>query len=82
MPFYEYTETQLAAMYLEANPGASKKKAEREAKKEYKRRHSEANPNLILDIHTLKDPTCGEAEFNLRTAANRRAAERRIGVAQ
>lgn len=80
MPFYEYTETALAEMYLEANPGASKSKAQREAKKEYRRRRSEAAPHLILDIHDLKDPTCGEAEYNLRRAANAQAAARRAGA--
>ena len=78
---YEYTKTQLKRLYLEANPGASESKARREAEKEYKRRNAEAKPHLILDIHSLKDPTCGEAEFNLRTAANRAAAAQRLGVA-
>lgn len=78
MPFYEYTETQLAKMYLEVHPGASASKARREARKEYKRRRSEAAPHLILDIHDLRDPTCGEAEFNLRQERNRAAAARRV----
>lgn len=81
MPETDYTLAELENLYREANPGAPRSEVRREAKAEFRRR-SEAAPHLILDIHTLKDPTCGEAEFNLRTAANRRAAERRIGVAQ
>ena len=51
------------------------------AAKEQYRLYSEANPHLILDIHSLKDPTCGDAVHAIATDTNQRAAARRLGVA-
>lgn len=73
----DYTLADWERAYREAYPDWSRREI-RIAAKEDHRRYSEAAPHLILDIHTLKDPTCGEAEYNLRAQANRVAAARRV----
>lgn len=70
----DYSITRLQELYLEANPGASRSKARREAQK--KQRELTANPGRVLGI--FADPTPADA---IRNLTNDRAAARRLGLA-
>lgn len=76
----DYTLADFERAYRDAYPDWSRGDIRRAAKADF-RLYSEAKPHLILDIHNLHDPTCGEAEFNLRAEANQSAAARRVEVA-
>jgi len=79
MPKNDYTLADYERAYRDAYPDWSRGDIRRAAKEGY-RLYSEADPNLILDMHDLRDPTCGDAVHNIRTAHNNRAAARRLGL--